>query len=317
MADVNEKFNLITIKAKNLELPDGQINIKVSSKEVDVSLLGRIMEPVWKYLNDYKKIAIEPAIKKYDTQLGKTTDPEEAEKIAKQVNEELKKLIGNLEKEAENRVKASWEKIKKENKEFAKWSIKITAKVTYGVVKIGKGIAALVASAGAKADEYYKVAKSAVDIAKELKKAFASEAKVREDLMKAVEKLSKATKGGVAGKSEISKVKDTAKEYEQKLTFTRKKASHLAGNLNKLLELQDKGAPTTPKQEKKVNEMITQIIDFNETEKAGRKFAKEAVRLADDTKGKMDLTTLKSHATKVKKGVEIAIKVFEKAAEIL
>jgi len=317
MAEVNKTFDLITVKAKNLELPSGTILLKASSKNIDTSLLARIMEPVYKYLNDYKKIAIAPAIKKYDKELEGITDAKEAEKLAKAVNEELKKLVGNLEKEAERRIAQSWETIKKENKDYAKWALKITAKVTLGVVKIAKSIAALIASSGAKADEYFKIAKSVYGIAKEVKKAIATETKVREDLMKACEKLSAATKDGKAGKSDIKKVKDTASEYEQKLTATRKKASSIAGDLDKLLDLQDQGVKVTPKQEKKINELITQIIDFNEVEQNGRKFAKYANQMADDTKGKMDLQTLKGHASKVKKGIDIAMKVFETAADIL
>ena len=317
MADVNQKFDLITVSAKNLELPKGTITLKVSSKEIDASLMARIMEPVWSYLNDYRKLAINPAIQKYDKQLEGMSDPKEVEKLTKLVNTELKKLVGSLDKEAQNRIKASWEKIKKENKDYAKWKLKIAANVAWGVVKIGKGIAALVSSAGAKVDEYYKVAKSVYDIAKEVQKALATEVKVRGQLMKACEKLSKATKGGKAGKSDIKTVEDAVKEYNQKLTAARQKASSMSKPLQKLLQLKDQGATVTPKQEKQINDMITQIIDFNTTEQNGRKFSEYAAKMAADTKGKLDLKTLKGYAEKAKKGVEIAIKVFKVAGEIL
>ena len=317
MADVNQKFDLITVSAKNLELPKGTITLKVSAKEVDASLMARIMEPVWSFLNDYRKIAINPAIQKYDKQLEGMSDKKEAEKLAKQVNEELKKLVGTLEKEAQNRVKASWEKIKKENKEFTKWKIKIVANVSWGVVKIGKGIAALIASAGAKADEYYKIAKSVYDIAKEVQKGIASEEKVRGQVMTAMEKLSKATKDGKAGKSDIKKVEDAVKEYKVKLTATRQKASSMAGPLQKLLQLSDQGVEVTRKQEKQINDMIVQIIEFNTIEQTGRKFADEVLRKAKETTGTMDFGTVKAHAEKVKKAIDIAAKVFKTAAEIL
>ncbi|MEL6466901.1 MAG: hypothetical protein AAFQ58_18205, partial [Pseudomonadota bacterium] len=105
--------------------------------------------------------------------------------------------------------------------------------------------------------------------------------------------------------------------YKVKLTATRQKASTMAGKLEKLLQLKDKGVPVTSKQEKQINDMIVQIIDFNTTEQNGRKFADQAVQMAKDTKGKLDLKTLKAHADKVKKAVDIAIKVFKAAAEIL
>jgi hypothetical protein len=317
MADSTMKVEIITAKPKNLELPKGFIMLKVSSKDIDVSLMDRITDPVRNYLNDYRKMAIDPAILQYDKQLEGMTDKKEADKLAKQVNEELKKLVGNLEKEAENRIKASWEKIKKENTQYTKWKLKIAAKVIWGTIKIAKGLAALVASAGAKADEYYKVAKSAYSIAKELQKAFASESKVREQVMKAVEKLSAATKDGKAGKSHISKVEDAVKEYNQKLTATRQKASSLSGPLEKLLQLQDKGVPVTSKQETQINNMIVQIIEFNTTEDNGRKFAQAALTMANDTKGKLDLKTLKGYAEKTKKGIEMAIKIFKVASDIL
>ncbi len=311
------KVDIVSVKPRHLEMPKGSILLKVSSKDVDINTMERITEPVRTYLNDYRKLAIDPAILKYDAQLDGMTDKKAADKLIKQVNDELKKLVGNLEKEAIARLKSQWDKIKKENKEYAKWKIKIAANVTWGVVKIGKGIAALIASSGAKLDEYYKVAKSAYDIAKEIQKALATEVKVRGDLMKAVEKLSKETEAGKAGKSHIKKIHDTASEYEKKLTATRKKAESMGGPLQKLLQLQDQGATVSKKQEKQVNDMIVQIIDFNTTYDNGLKFAKYATQMADDTKGKMDLKTLKGHAEKVKKGVEIALKVFKVASEIL
>jgi len=311
------KVDIVSVKPRHLEMPKGSILLKVSSKDVDINTMERITEPVRTYLNDYRKLAIDPAILKYDAQLDGMTDKKAADKLIKQVNDELKKLVGNLEKEAIARLKSQWDKIKKENKEYAKWKIKIAANVTWGVVKIGKGIAALIASSGAKLDEYYKVAKSAYDIAKEIQKALATEVKVRGDLMKAVEKLSKETEAGKAGKSHIKKIHDTASEYEKKLTATRKKAESMSGPLQKLLQLQDQGATVSKKQEKQVNDMIVQIIDFNTTYDNGLKFAKYATQMADDTKGKMDLKTLKGHAEKVKKGVEIALKVFKVASEIL
>lgn len=317
MAESSMQVDIVSVKPKHLEMPKSFITLKVSSKEVDPSTMDRITDPVRNYLNDYRKMAIDPAIVKYDAQLDGMTDKKEADKLIKLVNAELKKLVGNLEKEAVARIKSQWDKLKKENKEYAKWKIKIGAKVVWGVVKIGKGIAALIASSGAKLDEYYKVAKSAVDIAKEIKKALATEAKVREGLMTAVEKLSKATNDGKAGKSHIKKVKEVASEYEKKLTATRKKAESLAGPLQKLLQLNDQGAEVSRKQEKQINDMIVQIIDFNTTYDNGLKFAKTAVRMADDTKGKMDLKTLKGHADKVKKAFGIALKVFEAAKEIL
>lgn len=317
MADVTKKFELISVKAKNLELPKGTITLKVSSKDIDPSLMARIMEPVYKYLNDYRKMAIDPAIQKYDKQLAGMTDKKEADKLAKLVNDELKKLVGNLEKEAQNRIKASWEKIKKENKQYTKWKLKIAANVTWGVIKIGKGIAALIASSGAKADEYYKIAKSVYSIAKEVQKALATESKVRDQVMKALEKMADATKDGKVGKSHITKVEDAVKEYKVKLTATRQKASSMAGSLEKLLSLKDQGVAVTSKQEKQINDMIVQIIEFNTTEKNGRKFAELALHKTKQTEGKMDLKTLKAQAEKVKKGIDIAIKVFKVAAEIL
>ncbi len=317
MAEVTRTFQLITVKAKNLDLPDGKITLKVSGKEVDTSLLARIMEPVYAYLNDYSKIAINPAIQKYDKEFEGMSDKAEVEKKAKLVNAELKKLVGNLEKEAQNRIKSSWEKIKKENKEYTKWKLKIAANITWGVVKIGKSIAALVASSGAKLDEYYKVAKSVYSIAKEVKKAIATEAKVREDLMKALEKMAKATQDGKVGKSHITKVEDTVKEYKVKLTAARQKASSMAKPLETLLQLQDDGVAVTKKQEKAINDMIVQIIEFNTTEKNGRKFAELALQKTKETQGKLDLKTVKAHAEKVKKAIDIALKVFEVASEIL
>ncbi len=317
MAEVNKTFQLITVKAKNLDLPDGKINLKVSGKEIDVSLLARIMEPVYAYLNDYSKMAINPAIQKYDKQLDGQSDKAEAEKLTKLVNDELKKLVGNLEKEAQNRIKASWEKIKKENKEYTKWKLKIGAKITWGVIKIGKSIAALVASAGAKADEYFKIAKSIYGIAKEVKKAIATETKLRGELMTALEKMAKATKDGKVGKSHITKVEDTVKEYKVKLTAARQKASSMAGPLQKLLALQDDGVAVTKKQEKQINDMISQIIEFNTTEQNGRKFADFALKKAEESQGTLDLKTIKAHAEKVKKAIDIALKVFEVASDIL
>ncbi|MQQ10107.1 hypothetical protein GFB49_16690 [Epibacterium sp. SM1979] len=317
MAEVNKSFDLITVNAKNMDLPNGKITLKVSGKEIDTSLLARIMEPVYSYLNDYRKMAINPAIQKYDKQFEGMSDKKEVEKLAKLVNDELKKLVANLEKEAQNRIKASWEKIKKENKEYTKWKLKIAANITWGVVKIGKSIAALVASSGAKLDEYYKVAKSVYSIAKEVKKAIATETKVREDLMKALEKMAKATKDGKVGKSHITKVEDTVKEYKVKLTAARQKASSMAKPLEKLLQLQDEGVAVTKKQEAAINNMISQIIEFNTTEQNGRKFADFALKKAQDAQGTLDLKTIKAHAEKVKKAIDIAIKVFEVAADIL
>lgn len=317
MAEVNKSFDLITVNAKNMDLPNGKITLKVSGKEIDTSLLARIMEPVYSYLNDYRKMAINPAIQKYDKQFEGMNDKKEVEKLAKLVNDELKKLVANLEKEAQNRIKASWEKIKKENKEYTKWKLKIAANITWGVVKIGKSIAALVASSGAKLDEYYKVAKSVYSIAKEVKKAIATETKVREDLMKALEKMAKATKDGKVGKSHITKVEDTVKEYKVKLTAARQKASSMAKPLEKLLQLQDEGVAVTKKQEAAINNMISQIIEFNTTEQNGRKFADFALKKAQDAQGTLDLKTIKAHAEKVKKAIDIAIKVFEVAADIL
>lgn len=316
MADSTMKVDIVSVKPKHLEMPKSSITIKVSSKEVDVSTMERITEPVRTYLNDYRKV-IDMQIKDYDGKLDGMTDKKEADKLIKQVNDELKKLVGNLEKEAQARTKAGWEKLKKENKAYAKWKIKIGANIVWGTVKIGKGIAALIASAGAKLDEYYKVAKSVYDIAKELQKALATEQKVRGDLMKAVEKLSKEKQNGSAGKSTIKKVEDVASEYEKKLTATRKKAESMAGPLQKLLQLQDQGAEITKKQEKQVNDMIVQIIDFNETYDAGLLMAKTAKQMAADTKGKIDFKTVKGYAEKVKKGVEVTLKVLKVAGEIL
>lgn len=317
MAEVNTSFDLITVKAKNLDLPNGKITLKVSGKELDTSLLARIMEPVYSYLNDYRKLAIAPAIQAYDEQFEGMTDKAEVEKLAKRVNDELKKLVGNLETEAQNRIKASWDKIKKENKEYTKWKLKIAANISWGVVKIGKSIAALAASSGAKLDEYYKVAKSVYSIAKEVKKAIATEIKVREDLMKALEKMAKATKDGKVGKSHITQVEDTVKEYKVKLTAARQKASSMAKPLEKLLQLQDDGVAVTKKQEAAINAMIGQIIEFNTTEKNGRKFADLALKKAQDAQGTLDLKTIKAHAEKVKKAIDIALKVFEVASDIL
>lgn len=317
MAEVNTSFDLITVKAKNLDLPNGKITLKVSGKELDTSLLARIMEPVYSYLNDYRKLAIAPAIQAYDKQFEGMTDKAEVEKLAKRVNDELKKLVGNLETEAQNRIKASWDKIKKENKEYTKWKLKIAANISWGVVKIGKSIAALAASSGAKLDEYYKVAKSVYSIAKEVKKAIATEIKVREDLMKALEKMAKATKDGKVGKSHITQVEDTVKEYKVKLTAARQKASSMAKPLEKLLQLQDDGVAVTKKQEAAINAMIGQIIEFNTTEKNGRKFADLALKKAQDAQGTLDLKTIKAHAEKVKKAIDIALKVFEVASDIL
>ena len=318
MADVNQKFDLISVKAKNLELPNGTITLKVSSKDIDSSLMLRIMDPVWNYLNDYRKIAINPAIQKYDQQLEGIKDKKAADALAKQVNAELAKLVGNLEKEAQNRIKASWDKIKKEDKTYTKWKLKIGAKVTWGAIKIGKGVAALVASGGAKADEYGKIAKAVYGSAKEVQKALASESKVRGQLMTALEAMSKAQKGGKeVGKSHISKVETVVKEYAVKLTATRQKASSMTKGLDKLLELKDQGVAVTPKQEKKINDMIVQIIEFNTTEKLGRKFAAEALRKTQEAQGLLDLKTLAGYASKLKTAVDIAIKVFSTAAEIL
>ncbi len=317
MAESSMNVDIISVKPKHLEVPKNSIVLKVSSKEVDLSTMERITDPVRNYLTDYRKLAIDPAVLKYDAQLDGMSDKKAADKLIKQVNGELKKLVANLEKEAIARIKAQWDKLKKENKEFAKWKIKIAAKVTWGVVKVGKGIAALIASSGAKLDEYYKVAKSAYDIAKEIQKALATEVKVRADLMKAVEKLSKETEAGKAGKSHIKKVKDTASEYDKKLTATRKKAESMSGPLQKLLKLQDQGAAVTKKQEKQINDMISQIIDFNTTYENGLKFSAQAVKMADDTKGKLDLKTVKGYADKVKKGVDVAMKIFKVAGDIL
>ncbi|OED49923.1 hypothetical protein AB838_04920 [Rhodobacteraceae bacterium (ex Bugula neritina AB1)] len=317
MAKVNKSFDLITVKAKNFELPDGKITLEVSGKEIDTSLLARIMEPVYAYLNDYRKVAIGPAIQKYDKQIEGMSDKAEVDKLIKLVNDELKKLVKNLEKEAQNRIAASWKKIQKENKEYTKWKLKIGAKITWGVIKIGKSIAALVASAGAKADEYYKIAKSVYGIAKEVKKAVAKEAKLREDVMKAVEKMAKATKDGKVGKSHITKVEDTVKEYKVKLTAARQKASSMAKPLEQLLQLQDDGVALTKKQEKQINDMIVQIIEFNTTEKNGRAFADFALKKTKEAKGQLDLKTIKAHAEKVKKAIDIALKVFEVASDIL
>lgn len=317
MAEVNQKLDLITVRAKNLELPKGNIALKVSAKEIDASLMARIMEPVWKYLNEYKKLAIDPSIEKYDKQLEGMTDKKAADALAKQVNAELSKLVKNLEKEAQNRIKASWEKIKKENKEYTKWKLKIAANVTFGVIKIGKGIAALISTAGAKVDEYFKIAKSIKSIADELKKALASEAKVRGQLMTALEKMSSATKDGKVGKSHISNVENAVKEYDAKLTAARQKASSLSGPLQKLLELKDKGVPVTSKQEKQINDMIVKIIDFNETEQMGRQFSAAALSKTKEVDGKMDLKTLKGYADKLKTAVNGAIKVFGAVADIL
>lgn len=318
MADVNQKFDLISVKAKNLELPNGTITLKVSSKEVDPSLMARIMEPVWKYLNDYRKAAINPAIEKYDKQLEGMSDKKAAEALAKQVNAELAKLVGNLEKEAQNRIKASWDKIKKEDKKYTKWKLKIGANVTWGAIKIGKGVAALVASGGAKADEYVKIAKAIYGIAKEVQKALASETKVRGQLMTALEALSKAQKGGKeVGKSHIDAVEKVVKEYAVKLTATRQKASSMSKGLDKLLQLKDQGVAVTSKQEKTINDMLAQIIEFNTTEKLGRKFAAEALKKTKEAQGLLDLKTLVGYASNLKKAVDIAIKVFSTAAEIL
>lgn len=317
MVESTMKVDIISVKAKNLELPSAFIMLKVSAKEVDASLMERITDPVRNYLNDYRKLALNPAIEKYDKLLEGMTDKAAVEKLTKAVNAELKKLAENLEKEAASWIKASWEKIKKENKEYTKWKLKIGIKVTFGVIKIAKGVAALGLSAGAKADEYFKIAKAIYGVAKEIKKALASEAKVREQTMKAVEELASATKDGKAGKKHIKKVEAGVKEYTQKLTAVRQKASSISGPLEKLLSLQDKGVPVTSKQKKQINDMIVQIIDFNETEVAGRAFAKSALLMAKDTKGKMDLATLKGYASKVNKAVKIAIKVFSVAADIL
>ena len=67
----------------------------------------------------------------------------------------------------------------------------------------------------------------------------------REGLMKALEKMAKATKDGKVGKSHITKVEDTVKEYKVKLTAARQKASSMAKPLEKLLQLQDEGVAVT------------------------------------------------------------------------
>ena len=317
MADSTMSVDIVSVKPKNLEMPKSSIMIKVSSKEVDVATMERITEPVRTYLNDYRKMAIDPAIQKYDAQIDGMKDKKEADKLIKLVNDELKKLVGNLEKEATARTKSAWEKIKKENKAYAKWQIKIVAKVTWGVVKIGKSIAALISSSGAKLDEYYKIAKSVHGIAKEVQKALATEEKVRGDLMKAVEALSKATKGGKAGKSDIKKVEDAASEYDKKVTATRKKAESMSGPLQKLLQLKDQGVDVTKKQEKQINDMLTKIVDYNTTYTAGLQMSKSAKQMAADTQGKIDLKTVKGWADKAKKGADALMTVLKVAGEIL
>ena len=316
MADINQTIKLIDVSAKHLELPNGTVTLKVSSKEIDPSTLARIMEPVFSYLNDYRKLAIRPSIEKYDKQLEGMTDAKAAKELAKNVNDELKKLVGNLEKEAQRQIDTSWSKIKKENKAYTKFKLKIGAKVTWGVVKIGKSISALVATSGAKADEYVKIAKSVIGIAKELKTAFASEEKVREQVRSALEDLAKNKKAGKVGKSHIKKVEDSVKLYGNKLTPIRKKAEDMAKKLNKLLELGDK-VDITAKQRGQIDKMINQVIDFNKTEQDGRAFMKAALKVAADVEGKIDLSTVKGYASKLKTAFDAAKKVIEVAADIL
>lgn len=314
---VEKKFDLITVKAKYLELPSGVIHLSVSSGDIDPSTLETIMLPVYNYLNDYRKMAITPAIEKYDKKLGEMRDAKKASELENLVNKELKTLVGNLQKEAERRIQAGWDKLKKENRAYTKFKIKIGFKITMGIIKIGKGIASLISTAGAKADEYYKIAKSVVDIAKQIKKALDTEETAREQLKKALEDLARAKKGNKVGESHIKEVKNSIAFYNNKLTPIRQDAQKLAGNLQKLLDLGDQGVEITKKQEKQINEMIEQIIKFNENEKTGRAFAKGAQKIIENVEGTIDLKTLLGYAGKLKTAYGIAKKVFSLAADIL
>ncbi|MFZ7112293.1 MAG: hypothetical protein ACOWYE_11465 [Desulfatiglandales bacterium] len=314
---IEKKFDLITVKAKNFELPGGVIHLSVSSGDIDPSTLETIMLPVYSYLNDYRKTAITPAIEKYDKKLGVMRDAKKAAELESLVNKELRNLVGNLQKEADRRIQAGWDKLKKENRAYTTFKIKIGVKITVGIVKIGKGIAALISSAGARADEYFRIAKSVVGIAKEIKKGLDTEEKAREQLKKSLEGLARAKKGDKVGESHIKEVKNAITFYNIKLTPIRQDAQKLAGSLQKLLELGDRGAEITKKQEKQINEMIEQAIKFNENEKIGRSFAKGAEKIIENVEGTLDLKTVTGYEAKLKKAYGIARKVFSAAAEIL
>ncbi|MEM1382377.1 MAG: hypothetical protein AAF713_11160 [Pseudomonadota bacterium] len=324
MADLKQNFQLITAKPKNIEVPKGAIELSISVKELNVSDLERVMMPVWSYLNDYRKLAIDPAIVEYDKKVGDMTNEQEAKKLEALVNNELKKLVDNLQKQAEKMANDNWNKLKKANQAYTKYKVKIGAKITWGVIKIGKSIAALVASSGAKADEYFKIAKSCIDIAKQVKTALLTEADVREQVRKALEDMSKAKKDGKVGKSHVAKVKDTVKLYQQKLTGVRKKAGNLSKDLVALLDLQKKGVDVSAKQAKQIDAMIAEIQKFNTLEKDGASFAKAAIAAADAVESEVDLkTVLKAaksaydYGSKLKKAVDVSIKVFDVAAQIL
>ncbi|MEM9049332.1 MAG: hypothetical protein AAGC92_11500 [Pseudomonadota bacterium] len=311
MADATMKIDLTGFQTKHLELPNGNIEISLGHKAINANDAARLVAPVYKYLNDMKKNHIAPVISRFDANVGAAETAEEAAKLEKQVNALLTSAIDGLKKEATKRLTAAWETKKKENKALLKFKVKIGAKVTWGVVKIGRSIAKLVATKGTKADEYVKIFKACVAIAKELKKALKSETSARADLVAALSGMEAATTNNIVGSSHVKTVKTAVALYVQKLTGVRQKANKLADNLTKLLDLQDGGATVSTKQAKKVQDLLDRIIEYNLIEATGRDFAKSALEAAKSVDSRVDLPTIiswlkkaRDFAKTVKSGVD-------------
>lgn len=304
-------IKLIDVTPKNIKLPtEGTIKLNISGKEgkeeLNPSDLDRVLKSTLDYLKDYKQIAIEPSIKAYDEEIGELRETSEAQAKSLEVkfNKELEKLIANLQNEADRRVNEKWEMMQKENEAFRKFKIMGGVKIIWCTIKIGKGIAGLVASAGTKADEYFKIANSCRKIAKQVKTLLATEEKVREDVNKIIEKMAKAKDP----KKHVSELNSQIEVYKCKLTSLRQEAGKLSKELSKLLDKQDMGAEVTQEERTQIKAMIEEIIKLNKLEENGKQFREFSLKWGE----KRDQTfkdKIDEYAKKIK-GTQINVDAF-------
>jgi ABC-type transporter Mla subunit MlaD len=304
------KYSLLSLTTERLGKIDGEIVIEIKHEN------AKILAEIYEGLNTIKLKAndtIKTKIMHWDTMVAsyaKTVATQEQMRVIKslkrKVKDELDAYVAEATKEAQEHVLKVIQDNKNLSKDVKKQTAITVGKVSFKITKVLMSVGKLVASAGAKADEYVKILKNLKGIYDEIVKATRSEEKVRADLIKALSKL----EGDAAAVSStlVDAARAAAKDYENKLKSLNVQITNMAQEVGDLVDHAGDAV--------KLDNLLKSIDELNEIEDEGEKFLNAAYDQIRLTKGKFDLKSALALGGKLAKALQVVLKV-KKALDAL
>ncbi len=278
-------------KLEYIEIPkyrvDVSFEITTSGKlrkpdPVPSTALKRFEAAGMKELERYEKIITEESVK-LDKKIGvlmKTPGPKaqaEAEKLIQGVNMSIKNALNSAEGAAQVAIQKQIKVESNKDKLLKEARVKTTLKVTYTAIKISLNTARLVASSGADADAWKRIAKDLYSLGKELQQQLKGEEKLRKELISAIQKYIDLRGTAIMQAAERQGITDTSGISVKRPMEAFKKFSDKLQAMGDEINLDKNGKPKDPKKVAKdmLDFTIKAVSSYNKDADKKRKFYRE------------------------------------------